>query len=313
MPGHDQRVSGRWLGVLLVLASGCCWGFHGILIKYALSLGASFMQVFFVEVLLAACFFGLLHRRFFNPVRPHGWGQWSKLLAIGCATVGVGTFLFLAFSLGPVAIAATFMFLYLPVVYAFSVLTGRQRIHAVKAVAICLIILGAVMTTQVLSTFDQPGVIPAILAATAASVAYAVVFLLTPSVAAYTTLAFRSFAVSGIGLAGSLAIILSLPQLWQPLQGNVLQFAVLAVVLSLVGQMLPVITLMQGLPLTGSRLGVVLASVELPIAVFSSAILLGESLTFPKVLGVALVLSGIVAYNFAERFHPIPHLAHLKP
>jgi drug/metabolite transporter (DMT)-like permease len=64
---------------------------------------------------------------------------------------------------------------------------------------------------------------------------------------------------------------------------------------------LPVITLMKGLPLTGSSLGGVLAAVELPIAVLGAAILLGESLNFLKLVGIVLVLSGIILYNLSDR------------
>lgn len=78
----------------------------------------------------------------------------------------------------------------------------------------------------------------------------------------------------------------------------------LALVLGTVGQVLPVFTLMKGLPLTGGSLGGVIASVELPIAVFSAAILLNESLTTLKVIGVVLVLSGIIIYNLSDRRAP---------
>ena len=299
-----EAVPSRWLGIGLVLTSGCCWGFHGVLIKFGLGMGASFLQVFFFEVILATCFFGSFYRHFFTPVRPQGWSQWWRLLAIGFATIGVGTFLFMSFSLGPVAIPATLMFLYLPVVYAFSVLSGNQRFSGVKLGAISLILVGAVLTTEILSSLDQPGVIGAALAATAASASYAVVFVLTPEVGAYTTLPFRSFAVSFIGALGCVIIFLCVPSLWFPLGENVVRFGVFALFLGVIGQALPVVTLMKGLPLTGGSLGGVLASVELPIAVFSAAILLGESLHPLKIFGVALVFSGIVAYNFADQLRP---------
>ena len=66
---------------------------------------------------------------------------------------------------------------------------------------------------------------------------------------------------------------------------------------------MPVIFLMKGLPLTGSSLGGVVASIELPIAVFSAFILLGESLNLFKLIGVFLVLLGIITYNFADKFN----------
>lgn len=289
-----------WKGVALVAVAGSCWGFHGVLIKYALSLGASFVQVFLVEVLFASVFFVCFSNRFFKKLRPRGVRQWARLLLIGFSTIGVGYFLFLSYSLGPVAIPATLMFLYLPVVYTFSILKKHQSISAVKIFAITLVIFGAVLTTQILTTFDQPGAIPAVWAALGASVSYALVFILTPSVGAYTTAEFRSFVVSGVGFLGCLVILWISPSFWYPLGENAPAFYTLAILLGGVGQILPVIALMNGLPMTGSSLGGVVASVELPIAIFSAALLLGESLSLVKTLGVVLVLSGIVLYNFAE-------------
>jgi len=293
-------VVSKWKGILLVATSGCCWGFHGVLIKHAYSLGASHMQVFFVEVLLATLFFGCFARRFFQGFRPQG-RQWLSLMGIGLSTIGVGNFLFLSFQLGPVAVTATLMFLYVPVVYLFSVCSGRQRFKPVKLLAIASILGGAVLATELIHTLHEPGVIPAVFSAIAASSCYAVVFILTPAVAGYTTLEFRSFALSGMGLIGCVLTFLFVPDLWQDLGGNWSKFLVFALLLGVVGQTLPVITLMKGLPLTGSSLGGVIASIELPIAVFSAALFLGESLHWVKVLGVFLVIFGIVLYNLSDR------------
>ncbi|MEM7791635.1 MAG: DMT family transporter [Verrucomicrobiota bacterium] len=288
-------------GILFMLTSGCCWGCHGVLIKSAYALGGSFIQVFLCEALFASIFFGVFGRTFLRPVRPRGFKQWRDLFMIGLATIGIGVFLFLSYSLGPVAIPATLMFLYLPVVYLFSIFTKRQSFSLIKAGAISLVLLGAVLTTEIFSTFEDPGAIPAILAAVTASMCYAVVFIMTPAISAYTTAEFRSFTVSFIAFLGCVVIVFFVPSLWYDLSENTFKFVLLALFLGVVGQTLPLITLMKGLPLTGSSLGGVLASVELPIAVFSAALLLGESLNPLKVTGVALVLTGIIIYNLSDR------------
>ena len=296
-----QIPSKRWLGILFVLTSGCCWGFHGILIKYGLALGASFLQVFLFEVLFATVFFGAFGKTFFRKLRPTKAGHWWSLIGIGLSVVGVGYFLFLAFSLGPVAIGATLMFMYLPVVYAYSLLAKHQTLSLTKVLSIGCILLGAVLTTEILDSFNQAGAIPAVFAALAASMCYSVVFILTPGIANHTTPIFRSFFSSFVGLVGSLVILAFVPQLWFPISGNFWPLLGMAIVLAVVGQTLPVITLMKGLPITGSSLGGVLASIELPIAVFAAAMLLGESLNSLKLVGVALVVAGIVAYNLSDR------------
>ena len=138
----------------------------------------------------------------------------------GLSTIVVGTFFFLSFSLGPVAIAATLMFLYLPVVYGFSILTGSKSFSPFKTGAISMIFIGAVFTTDLLGSFREPGVLLTAGAAFIAAMGYAMVFILTPSVASFTTLPFRSFAVSAVGLLGCLLILAFLPGLWHDLSDN---------------------------------------------------------------------------------------------
>ncbi len=120
-------------------------------------------------------------------------------------------------------------------------------------------------------------------------------------ISSYTTPLFRSFSASVTGLLGSAVILLIKTDLWFPIPDDYGSLFVLILILGFIGQTLPVITLMKGLPITGSSLGGVLASVELPIAVFSAALILGESVNVSKVIGVILVLTGIISYNFWDR------------
>lgn len=287
-------------GVTYIAISAICWGFHGVMIKYALGLGASFMQIFLVEVLFAFIFFSFFWPIFFKKIRPQGFSQWFRLILIGLATIGVGYFLFLSYSLGPVAIPATLMFLYLPIVYGFSIFSKHQRLSLIKTAAIIFVLIGATLTTQIFSTFRETDFLASVITATCASFCYAIVFILTPNIGKYASAEFRSFTVSGIGCLGCMLILLCEPSLWHDLGDNSLRFYIFAILLGVVGQTLPVICLMKGLPITGSSLGGVVASIELPIAVFSAFILLGESLTQSKLFGVLLVLLGIIIYNLAE-------------
>ena len=193
------------------------------------------------------------------------------------------------------------MFMYLPVVYAYTLLARHQKFSAAKLGAICLVLIGAVLTTEILSSFKEPGALPAVWAALIASMSYSLVFILTPTVSTYTSVEFRCFAVSALGLIGSLVIFAFIPELWYPIESKIWAIVGIAVVLAIVGQTLPVITLMKGLPITGSSLGGVLASIELPIAIFASALLLGESLNLLKLAGVVFVLTGIITYNQLDR------------
>ena len=288
-------------GIILVLISGACWGFHGVIIKKAYEVGASFQQVFFAETLFASIFFLFFARSFGHKQRPHTTSQWRDLAMCGIASLALGTFLFLAFSLGPIAIGATLLFLYMPQVYGYAVFRGIQSFSYLKTVSICLLLLGAGATTNILGTFDGDGFTGAIFAALAASTCYAIIFLLTPRLSAFTSATFRSFSISFICFLGSGTMLLAFPftRNQEPIEW--LPFLGLALILGFLGQTLPVITLMKGIPIVGSSIAGALASIELPVAVISSAIFLGETVTITQSLGVALVFIGIILFNLPSR------------
>lgn len=267
------------------------------MIKKAYAVGASFQQVFFAETLFASIFFLFFIRSFGGKQRPRTPTQWRDLAICGIASMALGTFLFLAFSLGPIAIGATLLFLYMPQVYGYAVFTGIQSFSYLKTFSICLLLVGAGATTNILEALKGDGFTGAILAALAASTSYAIIFLFTPRLNAFTTATFRSFSISFICFLGSGAMLLAFPFMRnkEPIQW--LPFMALALVLGLMGQTIPVITLMKGIPIVGSSIAGALASIELPVAVVSSAIFLGETVTTTQSLGVALVLTGILLFN----------------
>lgn len=291
----------KWLGILLVLITGACWGFHGVVIKLAFQMGASFLQVFLLEVGLAMFVFALLWKRFFVGARPQNKMHWLQIMVAGIASIGVGNFLFLSFSLGPVAIGATLLFMYLPQVYVVSLLMKWQSFQWIKLFALGLLLLGAVFATNIIEVLATGAGLGAILAGLAGSTCYALIFILTPGMASFTTTEFRSFILAVIGTAGCLVILFFQPHLWGNLEGSTLRIVLIFGGLLCFGQTVPVYCLMKGLPLTGSSLGGVLASVELPIAVIAAALILGESLTWQKTLGVLFILFGIVVYNVAKK------------
>jgi len=288
-------------GALLVLLAGICWGMHGVLLKLAFSFGASFMDVFLLEAGLAAIiFYGLLRRQgsFQRPSRP---AQWAFLGLAGLASMGVGTFLFLSFSLGPVAIGATLLFLYLPQVYIVSALLSKERWNARGLASIALLLIGAAVATDFLNTLGEPGSRGALLAGAIASSCYAAIFLLTPRISKSSSATFRSLFICLVNLIGSALVLLLLPSTRGQVTHGLLIFCALAVALGVVGQALPTLALMKGIPLAGPSLSGVLASTELPIAVISSAIILSEPLTLQKIAGVACVVSGVVLFNLRRR------------
>lgn len=67
-----------------------------------------------------------------------------------------------------------------------------------------------------------------------------------------------------------------------------------AVLVSLFGQTLPMLLMLKAIPHTGGRMAGVLGSIELPVAVFASWLVLGEQVAWLRWGGVLLILAGIV-------------------
>ncbi|MDQ8205466.1 DMT family transporter [Pelagicoccus sp. SDUM812003] len=284
-------------GAALVLLAGVCWGFHGVLIKFAYAMGASFMEVFLSEGIVASVVFAFLLRRSKSVQLPQSAKEWAWLALAGVTSLGVGSFLFLSFSLGPVAIGATLLFLYLPQIYLFSILSSRHAFRWSQLASVIILLLGAAIATDALSVFQGLESKGALLAGFAASVCYATIFLITPRISQHSSATFRSLFLSLANVLGSLLVLSSLPITRGEISSEPISFVALALVLGFVGQAIPIIAMMKGIPLAGSSLSGVLASTELPIAVISSALILDEAITLQRGAGVVLVFLGIVLFN----------------
>jgi drug/metabolite transporter (DMT)-like permease len=72
-------------------------------------------------------------------------------------------------------------------------------------------------------------------------------------------------------------------------------------VLGVFGQVIPVFLLVNFGPRTGSALGSILTSTELPVAVGVSALVLGDEIGAAQLVGVGRVLAGIALPHLRRR------------
>jgi drug/metabolite transporter (DMT)-like permease len=73
------------------------------------------------------------------------------------------------------------------------------------------------------------------------------------------------------------------------------------VVFGLLWQVIPIFLIMRFVPRTGSGLGTILTSTELPVAVLSSCFFFGEHLRLSQIFGILLVLGGIALPHLPRR------------
>ncbi len=284
----------------MILIVGALWGFHGPAIKFAFTAGFTFPQVVLGEYVVGGLFFGVVvafQRRAFPPWNPRSWAKLVLASVVGC---GVPLFLFWSYHLGPVSIGATVFFLYVPLTQLLNlILTGRPP-NRREVISMVLIVAGAAAA----NILGQGGLsqLKGVPYALMAAFCFACFFATTARLGRDATPAFQSMFFSVV--ACPILYVTSLAAGW-PLVPSIAPLKGLLWILGLGlgGQVIPVFLLVRYAPRTGSGLGSILASLELPVAVTTSALLLGDPLGPTQIAGVVLVLVGIA----------LPHVARSAP
>ncbi|MBC8012247.1 MAG: DMT family transporter [Burkholderiales bacterium] len=288
------------LSCAMMALVGAMWGLHGPAIKLAFAAGFTFPQLVLGEYLVGATVFcaAVAWRRL--PV-PRGRRFWTILLAASVVACGVPLFLFWAYRLGPVSIGATLLFLYVPFTQLLNFFVTRRRPPGVELASAGLVITGAVIAADFVGTANADNLRGAPLAVLAA-LCFAAFFVLTARIGREGTAELRSGVCCVVSCGMMLVIAGAAGWSLLPAVPSGVALAWL-LTLGVLGQVIPVFLLVHFGPRTGSALGSILTSTELPVAVIASAILLGDKVGPAQIAGVALVLFGIA----------LPHLRRFAP
>lgn len=289
--------------VLFLLTVGVMWGFHGPLLKLAYRAGLNFALVSVGEYAVATFAFGLAWRAAGGGWPRENRGFWLRMILGGVVGSGVVLFLFWSYQLGPVPVAATLLFLYVPFTSLLAAIVHRRRPPAREIASVCLVTAGAGLATDFMGVAGPDslrGAPQAILSA----LCFAAFFLIAAQLGQRSTPVFRSFFFSGV--SGVILLLVSLVAGWSldaPGSGAVTTVLWL-LLLSAVGQVVPVFLMMKSAPRVGGGLGSILTALELPVAVGLSSLLLGDPLRLSQLGGIGLILAGIALPHL--RPGPVP-------
>lgn len=84
------------------------------------------------------------------------------------------------------------------------------------------------------------------------------------------------------------------PQLLLSENGNSGSLLLWGLLLGFVGQVVPTVAFIVGIPRTGAALAAMLGAMELPVAVIGAYVLVGEQVSMIQWLGMVLILAGVV-------------------
>jgi len=275
----------------MMMLVGALWGLHGPAIKFAFAAGFTFPQLVIGEAFVGALVFG--GAVVLQGVRPPADPRfWAALLSAGVVGSGVTLFLFWAYRLGPVPIGATLFFLYVPFTQLLNLAVARRAPVPSEVGSAALVVAGSVLATDFFSAasaFNLHGAPFAILAA----LCYATFFVLTARLGQGATPALRSFACCAVASVLLFAIATAAGWPLVPTAISDTRAALWIICLGVIWQVIPVFLVMRFISRTGSGLGSILTSAELPVAVVASALLLGDRIRMSQAVGICVVLAGI--------------------
>ena len=284
------------IGPLLILLAGCFWGSMGIFVRRLGTFGFSSVQIVCIRVTLAALFFSVLllakdRRGFRIALR-----DLPLFLGLGFGSILFFTVCyFTAITMMPLSTAAILLYTSPIWIMLMSVLFFREKLNAVKLVALGLAFAGCVLVSGV----SGEGItLAGLLVGLGSGIGYGLYSILgtvalrkySPyTVTAYTFL----FAAAGSWAVCSprdmVAKFAAAPDLV-----SLLLFCCLT---ALVTAVIPFLAYTLGLrSVEASRAGI-LATVEPLVATIIGILVFSEPLTWLSGLGILLILSAVILLN----------------
>jgi drug/metabolite transporter (DMT)-like permease len=297
------------IGVALVLLGGISYGLLATVIKLAYRDGLEPGDVIGAQYLFGAALIWAAHaaiaaasRRWRSGIGaaaatsrlpPRRTLLWLATAGVSSALTGMFYYLCLRTTDASVAIVLLFQFVWIGI--AIEAVLDRRGPGLPRIVAILLVLAGTALAAGVVGTGENAAVSAGI---DGAGLAYGLVSALTYALV-LIGLGRAGGAVSGtlrgalVGTVSAAVALAAFPPtfLFGP---HVAEASLYGLVLAAFGLVVPIVSFAVGMPRVGGMLGTILASVELPAAVLSAALVLGEPVTPLRWLGIALILAALV-------------------
>lgn len=292
--------SNKVKGSIFIFLGASCYGMLGIYVKMAYHSGYTTGEVTLAQFLL-----GFATLLVLNLFRNKQKGKTdikiplkSKLhLTIAGTSLGLTSiFYYLAVSYIPVSVCIVLLMQMVWMGVLLEMVISRKLPERRKAFAALIVIIGSIFATKLFQqsiSLNWKGIIMGIMAA----ICYTATMYSTKNIKSEYSPYQRSLYM----ILGGLIIILLIFHSSITLNFNYRIFITWGIVVSLFGTILPPLLFTAGMPLTGIGLGGILASVEIPVAVLASALILNEDVILSQWLGVILILFAVGLMNLQTK------------
>ncbi|WP_312139615.1 EamA family transporter [Sphingobacterium sp.] len=295
-------------GAIAVFLGAASFGILSTFVKKAYEQGYSLGEVTGIQAFLGALIlwllWGAVGRNKSQEKYPSKSSKWKIILA-GVSTGTVSILYYKCVQLVPASLAIVLLMQYIWIGQLIEFIFFKVKPSGTQVIGIVCILIGTVFATglieEPLSSFSIPGLIYGVLAATA----YSVFMIVNGRVGNdYPPIHKSALMITGAFLL--IAITLQPVSLLQ--SETFLGILPYGLLLALFGTVIPPLLFAYGMPSVGYSLGAVLSAVELPVAVCMSYLVLHESVSWMKWLGVVFILMIIVWKNIPKQKSSNPTL-----
>jgi drug/metabolite transporter (DMT)-like permease len=287
-------------GSIFIALGAASYGMLGVIVKLAYHEGFSTAEVTFSQFSLG--FGGLFILTLFRKQQPVSETRTSgiknilKLVVAGTSLGLTSVFYYLAVQYIPVSVGIVLLMQTVWMGVVVEVILYKKAPGLRKILSVFIILAGTVLATDLLKesvSINWVGFGWGFLAA--------LCYTATMFTSNHLELHFSPLKRSLYLILGGLIVIILIFHSALNMEFSYGIFTSWGILLSLFGTILPPLLFTRGMPLTGIGLGAIIASIEIPVAIFTANILLKEPVNLLQWVGVVLILLEVVLMNIRKR------------
>jgi drug/metabolite transporter (DMT)-like permease len=281
----------RLIGVFLVALSAACFGTNAIFARIGYDAGANPATFLFIRFLIASpVMFLIMKARGFTF--PRGKLLVSLTLIGGIGLAGTTLCFYTAIHLAPVNLIIVIAYMYPTVVTLLSAVFLKQPITGYKIAALLMTVVGILFTIGM----DSGGYFLGIILAISTAIFYSL-YLIFGSLSIQKAGPFTASTVIILASTLIFGIVLGFQGSQWPM--NVSGWVAI-IASALVSTVLGLIAFFEGLKRIDTANAAIISTFEVVVAVALAIIILGETLTLPKIFGACLVISAVIILAKSE-------------
>jgi drug/metabolite transporter (DMT)-like permease len=280
------------IGIFLILISGSAFGTLAIFARLAYQDGVTPITLLFLRFGIASL--GMLFIMCLRGIPiPQGWVLLGLALMGGIGYVGQALFYFTALTLIPAGLVALLLYLYPAIVTLFAVMIFKEPVSKWKMIALPFALGGTVLTIGPTGGGHLLGVLFGLSAAFIYSIYILVGSKITKQVTAIqsSTVVIVSAAIVSGGL-----VAIRGPALPATASGWASVIAI-----ALISTILAIVTFFAGLERVGPTNASTLSTVEPAVTVVLAAMVLGETISFFRIIGGMMIIVAVIILARSER------------